>query len=152
MKSYILPGLCALSILVGCNSMKITTEQAVNSDMTTIKTYQWIPGPIEILDEIDTYINDHISPEAWIQERLAPLLPMSAITGPSGLYYAIWDYDASESDVILRISTARGAERQSAIMQAITPVLSKKWRPPRISSRPRLESTISLLVTSALAT
>ena len=60
MKSYILPGLCVLSILVGCNSMKISTEQAVNYDMTHIKTYQWIPGPAEILDDIDTYINDKI--------------------------------------------------------------------------------------------
>ena len=60
MKFKSLIGLCTLLLFAGCNSMKVTTEQDYGYDLTTIKTYQWVPGPADILDDIDTYINDKI--------------------------------------------------------------------------------------------
>ena len=40
--------------------MKVTIEQDEGYDFTTIKTYQWVDGPQEILDDSDTYININI--------------------------------------------------------------------------------------------
>lgn len=55
---------CALSVLTllaaGCSSMKVTSDQQAGYDFATINTYQWIPGPAEILNEKDTYINEDI--------------------------------------------------------------------------------------------
>jgi hypothetical protein len=44
----------------GCSSMKVTSDQQAGYDFAAINTYQWIPGPAEILNEEDTYINDDI--------------------------------------------------------------------------------------------
>ncbi len=48
------------ALMTGCNSMKVTSEPDLSYDFSPIKTYQWIDGPTEILDEADTYINDDI--------------------------------------------------------------------------------------------
>ena len=49
--------LLILSVLAGCNSMKVTTEQTDTYHFESIKTYQWVEGPEEVLDDADTYIN-----------------------------------------------------------------------------------------------
>lgn len=47
-------------ILSGCSSMKATSEHDQEFNFGKIKTYQWIDGPEEILDDADTYINEDI--------------------------------------------------------------------------------------------
>ena len=47
-------------LMAGCNSMKVTSESEVTYDFNKAKTYQWIDGPAEILDDADTYINEDI--------------------------------------------------------------------------------------------
>ncbi len=49
-----------VALLAGCNTMKVTSEPDSSYDFSTIKTYQWIAGPSEILEGSDTYINKDI--------------------------------------------------------------------------------------------
>ena len=55
-----LPLFAALAVLSGCGTMKTTSERNPDFDFAAIRTYQWIDGPAEILDEADTYINEDI--------------------------------------------------------------------------------------------
>ncbi len=53
--------LLALTILsTACSTMKVTSEHDKNFDFSNIKTFQWIAGPADILNEKDTYINEDI--------------------------------------------------------------------------------------------
>lgn len=52
--------LIAALLAVGCGTMKVTTESTPGYAFGAIKTYQWIDGPAEILNEHDTYINNDI--------------------------------------------------------------------------------------------
>ena len=52
--------LALAALLTGCSTMKVTSEQDQSYDFSTVKTYQWIDGPAEILDEADTYIDENI--------------------------------------------------------------------------------------------
>ena len=47
------------------------------------------------------------SPLEWVQEHLAPILPISARQGPHGLYYALYRYDATEEDAVAHINIDR---------------------------------------------
>jgi hypothetical protein len=60
MKLRFLLALVALSVLSGCRSMKVTIEQGEEYNFAALKTFQWIDGPEEILDDADTYININI--------------------------------------------------------------------------------------------
>lgn len=61
MKINPVPAWLALAILMtSCSSMKVTSERDSVFDFGKIRTYQWIDGPEEILDEADTYINEDI--------------------------------------------------------------------------------------------
>lgn len=53
--------LIAMSLLAaGCASMKVTSDKADGYDFSSAKTYRWIPGPEDILNEKDTFINEDI--------------------------------------------------------------------------------------------
>lgn len=53
--------LLALTLFaVGCSTMKVTSERDKTYDFGTVKTFQWIDGPADVLDEEDTYINEDI--------------------------------------------------------------------------------------------
>lgn len=54
------PLLVLTALITGCNTMKVTSEYDQSYDFSTVKTYQWIDGPAEILDTADTYINGDI--------------------------------------------------------------------------------------------
>jgi len=55
------PAFLALTVFAtSCTSMKATSEHDHEFDFGKIKTYQWIDGPEEILDDADTYINEDI--------------------------------------------------------------------------------------------
>lgn len=50
----------AVGILSGCSSMKVSSEHEADYAFSNIKTYQWIAGPADILDEDDTYTHESI--------------------------------------------------------------------------------------------
>ena len=56
------------------------------------------------------------SPLSWVQEHLAPILPISARQGPEGLYYSLFHYDADSTAAVAKISVERGdAAREGAV-------------------------------------
>jgi len=54
----------ALLILIilptACSTMKVTSEHDNTYDFSQIKSFQWIAGPTDVLNEKDTYINEDI--------------------------------------------------------------------------------------------
>jgi hypothetical protein len=60
MKLKFLPILFALFLIAGCSSMRVSVEQTDDYSFESIKTYQWVNGPDEILGDADTYININI--------------------------------------------------------------------------------------------
>jgi len=53
--------LLALTFLSNaCSTMKVTSEHDKTFDFKRIKSFQWIAGPADILNEKDTYINEDI--------------------------------------------------------------------------------------------
>ena len=57
---FVFSTLILTSFLVGCNSMKVTSEADQEYDFSQVKTYQWVDGPADILDDADIYINEDI--------------------------------------------------------------------------------------------
>ena len=43
-----------------CSTMKVSSERDSHYDFSQIKSFQWIAGPTDILNEKDTYINKDI--------------------------------------------------------------------------------------------
>lgn len=50
----------ATTLLSGCSSMKVTSEEVIDFDYPSAATYQWIPAPNPILEEDDTYLNENV--------------------------------------------------------------------------------------------
>jgi len=48
-------------------------------------------------------IEEPVSPIDWISANLSPLLPMSLVMGPLGVYPVVWRYWAGRNDVVERI-------------------------------------------------
>jgi len=69
--------------------------------------------------KIDTAITAtpqrRISPWAWLADQLVPLLPISARTGPDGLYFALWRFDPTHNDAALALERGRNAERRGGV-------------------------------------
>jgi len=51
--------IAALALLSGCAKMKVTSDRT-DYDFSAVKTYEWIPGPADILGEEDTYLSEEI--------------------------------------------------------------------------------------------
>ena len=88
-------------------------------------TIRWDRGR---LAAIQTYLNaykvdgalvagpeERVSPWAWITDHLLPILPISARTGPDGLYFALFRMDADVRDSVATIEEGRNADRISAV-------------------------------------
>jgi hypothetical protein len=48
-------------------------------------------------------IDAQCSPWEWIKEHLLPLLPVSVVQGPDGLYPVLWRFDATASDATFHL-------------------------------------------------
>jgi len=48
----------ATAILSGCASMKVTSESTDGYDFSAVKTFQWIDGPADLLQEEGAYTNE----------------------------------------------------------------------------------------------
>lgn len=49
---------------------------------------------------IDAVIDARVRPWDWFQANLRPLLPVSMVTGPLGVYPVVWRFDAVASDAV----------------------------------------------------
>ena len=69
------------------------------------------------------------SPVSWIQEHLAPILPISARQGPHGLYYSLFRYDATAEEAVAEIDVDRlDATRDGAVSYSSRDQISNEIR------------------------
>ncbi len=52
--------LSLMLLSTACSTMKVSSEYDHHYDFSQIKSFQWIAGPADILNEKDTYINEDI--------------------------------------------------------------------------------------------
>ena len=52
---------------------------------------------------IDAVIDSKVTPWEWIRDNLLPILPLSVVTGPTGVRFIFWDYAATAEDAIATI-------------------------------------------------
>lgn len=64
--------------------------------------------------KIDAMIDAQVKPWDWIREHLLPILPVSIVTGPDGLYPVVWRFDATAADAIADLDTAKDPRIQRA--------------------------------------
>jgi hypothetical protein len=70
-----LTAIALFSLLFGCNSMKVTTDLNPDYSFASVSAYQWIDGPVEILEAHDTFIsidvqkalNNELADRGWKQ-------------------------------------------------------------------------------------
>ena len=66
--------------------------------------------------KIGTYINDpDVSPWAWVQEALLPLLPLSVRFGPDGLYPILHDTGLQSGEALIELTQGNEVRRTSAV-------------------------------------
>lgn len=76
---------------------------------------------------IDTVIEEPVSPVEWITANLLPILPISLVVGPSGLYPLVWRYGATAADAVrhLDVDATPDAERIGPISASTSDVANK---------------------------
>jgi len=70
--------------------------------------------------KIDGYINAPVSPWEWLSKEILPLLPVSAVSGPGGVYVTVWDFDATAADAVLVLEEGLNCERVTPLAQTST--------------------------------
>lgn len=55
---------------------------------------------------IDCVIDERVTPWEWLSANLLPLLPVSLVSGPRGLYPVVWRHAAKASDATFRLDLA----------------------------------------------
>lgn len=55
--------------------------------------------------KLDFVIDAQVVPWDFARQNILPLLPVSIVTGPEGLYGAVWRYDATEADAVAHLDT-----------------------------------------------
>ena len=61
------------------------------------------------------YIDTDVSPWEWLQDNLIPLLPVSIVNGPDGVYPIVWRLDAAAGDAIAHLDAAKQIKRESKV-------------------------------------
>ena len=66
--------------------------------------------------DLDFFLNEQRSPYSVIQDDILPILPVSPVNGPRGLYFVFWNFRAEITDAIDEINIdTRGGYRQSLV-------------------------------------
>ena len=55
---------------------------------------------------LDFTIDAQVTPWEFIQANILPILPVSIVAGPNGLYPIVWRYDAVAADAVARLDTS----------------------------------------------
>jgi hypothetical protein len=64
--------------------------------------------------KIDAVIETGTKPWDWIRANLLPILPVSVLKGPEGVYFVVWRYDATAADAIGHIDADADASIEVA--------------------------------------
>lgn len=62
---------------------------------------------------IDTYLNEEITSWDWVRRVLVPLLPMSLVSGPDGIFPVVWRLDAQVHEAVAHLEVGRNCTRAS---------------------------------------
>lgn len=88
-------------------------------DLTTLRVDQGrTAAAAELLNGflLSGYADEDTSVWDWIKSNLLPILPVSIVAGPNGLYPIVWPYEAVEEDAVATIDVDRlDAERTSEV-------------------------------------
>ena len=57
------------------------------------------------------YVDDPVQPWEWLADNVLPLLPLSILAGPSGLYPVLWRYEAVRGDALDHLEVGPGVSR-----------------------------------------
>lgn len=69
------------------------------------------------------YINQSAGPWEWVEANLLPLIPVSVVSGPGGIYPVVWKFDAIASDAIEIIDADSGiAVRDGPVAYEVEPI------------------------------
>ena len=60
--------------------------------------------------KIDGVIEQGVKPWDWIRANLLPILPVSVLKGPDGVYFAVWRYEATAADAVAHIDADANPE------------------------------------------
>ena len=61
------------------------------------------------------YASEVVSPWEFLADNLLPILPVSVLSGPQGLYPVLWRWDAQAEDAVHHLRLEAGVTRTSAI-------------------------------------
>ena len=53
--------------------------------------------------KIDAVIEAGVKPWDWISGNLLPILPVSVVKGPDGVYFVVWRHDATEAEAVAHV-------------------------------------------------
>ena len=65
--------------------------------------------------KIGAMIDEPVTPWDWLTDNLLPLLPMSLVSGPDGVYPVVWRYDATTTDAVIALTEGEQVERTSPV-------------------------------------
>jgi len=85
-------------------------------ERSTLRVDESRLSELSLLDayKIDTYINQPVSPWAWLLAEVLPLLPVTVGTGPEGLFVAPWlASELTAKQAIAGLEEGRNCTRQS---------------------------------------
>lgn len=68
-----------------------------------------LAGAIDWLNrwEVDGYCDEQCAPLDWVRQNLLPILPVSLVPGPTGLYPVVWQWDATDAATIAELDVGR---------------------------------------------
>lgn len=97
--------------------------------------------------KFDTFINEPIDPEEWIQSEIIPFLPIAPLEGAEGLYFYRRRFNASRTEAVARLDAdTQRISRGSAITTQSTQIVNEvtvEFQPDRSTGRFRSRVTIS---------
>lgn len=67
------------------------------------------------------YIDEPVSPWEWVADNVLPLLPLSIVAGPDGLYPVLWRFDATAADAVEHIKAGPGVVRVGRVIYTRRP-------------------------------
>jgi hypothetical protein len=97
--------------------------------------------------KFDTFVNEPIDPEEWIQSEIIPFLPIAPLEGEEGLYFYRRRFDALPWEAVARLDAdIREISRDSSVTTASDQIVNEvtvEFQPDRSTGRFRQRVIVS---------
>jgi len=103
----------------------------------------------EALDaiKIDTWFNQPVNQIEWLESNIIKLLPVSAREGERGLFYQVWNWEATSADAIAHLNADKGHVRRVSLIQPagfdVYNSFSMQYRLDRVTGGYRALATVT---------